>query len=149
MRKFSPEWWQNKRVSHTWCHDFCTPFYLEDISLLNEETYFSLAVVFFDTPNGNTIPVGFTAMQEGKFVFQYHPSYLADAMLPAISVTLPKRKERYEFADELPPFFDNLLAEGWFGKAQGAALKHNIEAIEHDVETIAERYHRMNMFGRD
>ncbi len=47
------------------------------------------------------------------------------------------------------PFFDNLPAEGWFGKAQGKSLGQDIEKINGDHEPLEERYNRLMTFGRD
>ncbi len=156
-KHLSPEWWKNKSVSHTWCSRFCKEFIEEDPTLQsNQKTFESIGVVFFNKQNGEIIPVGFTAIQDGNFVFQYHHSYLNNSAVPAISETLPKRKERYVAKGEMLPFFDNLPAEGWFGKAQGAALgdegcRRDIERKNNhmDDEPLQNRYHRFMMFGRD
>ena len=44
--------------------------------------------------------------------FSYEPAWLADPEAPAISLTLPKREEPYEW-DGPSPFFMGLLPEGW------------------------------------
>ena len=88
-------------------------------------------------------------MKENTFIFQYHPDYLADSTLPAISCTFPKQPERYEFINQIPAFFDNLLAEGWLGKVQSVAIDSDERVIDEEKEDIKTRYHRMNMFGRD
>lgn len=160
-KKFSPEWWKNKDVTHPWCHRFCTPFYDQDPKLVTDPHIQStVGIVFFNHPNGKIVPVGMTAivqeevMEKGKpvkedrFVFQYHPSYLADPKSPAISYNLPKQEKRFSFYD-IPPFFDNLPAEGWFGKAQGSALSMSPDFIDGDGEPMEKRYHRLMMFGRD
>lgn len=156
-KPLSPQWWQNKDVSHAWCARFCEEFFKEDPTLKSDpQTFESVGVVFFNKPSGEIVPAGFTAIQDGNFVFQYHHSYLNNATVPAISDTLPKRKERYVAKAEMLPFFDNLPAEGWFGKAQGAALgdescKRDIERKNNhmDDESLGNRYHRFMMFGRD
>lgn len=52
-----------------------------------------------------------TELNPGKgYVFLYDQDYLISDS-PSISVTLPRRKERYESA-ELFPFFSNMLPEG-------------------------------------
>ncbi len=55
------------------------------------------------------IPAGRLFEEEGKhrYIFGYLPDYTG----PAISLTMPLRKEDYEF-DRFPPFFDGLLPEG-------------------------------------
>ena len=45
------------------------------------------------------------------YVFSYEPAYLADAELPSVSLTLPKRLEPYR-SPHLFAFFYGLLAEG-------------------------------------
>jgi serine/threonine-protein kinase HipA len=57
----------------------------------------------------------------GRCVFTYDASYLA-AGLPTIAHTLPPRAEPYIAERGLHPFFDNLIAEGWFRNAQARAL---------------------------
>lgn len=46
-----------------------------------------------------------------RYVFSYETEYLEDAEAPAISLTLPKRKEEY-VEKYLFPFFFNMLSEG-------------------------------------
>lgn len=149
MERFSLQWWHNKPVNLEWFEAFCEPFFEADPSLAQEPVRASLATVFFNKTDGTVVPVGITALKSSQFIFQYHPGYLEDETLPAISVTFPKRIEPYISDNELPPFFDNLLAEGWFGKVQSSALNHNLHVIDEEKENIADRYHRMNMFGRD
>ena len=48
---------------------------------------------------------------EGKYIFKYDNAYLLDSRNRAISLSLPKRKEAF-IADELFPFFYNMLSEG-------------------------------------
>ena len=57
----------------------------------------------------------------GRCVFTYDESYLQSS-LPAISYTLPLRAEPHLSEYGLPPFFDNLCAEGWLKNAQARAL---------------------------
>lgn len=45
------------------------------------------------------------------YQFRYHPEYLHNPALPAISLTLPKRDVVFQ-SDVLFPFFFGLLAEG-------------------------------------
>lgn len=45
------------------------------------------------------------------YVFEYLPAYLENSALPAISLTLPKRREAFR-SGILFPFFFGLLAEG-------------------------------------
>ena len=61
-----------------------------------------------------------------RISFAYDQSYLA-AHSPAIAHTLPLRPEPYISDNGLPPFFDNLVSEGWLERAQGCLLgKRNI-----------------------
>ena len=57
----------------------------------------------------------------GRCVFAYDTSYL-ESDQPAIAHTLPLRLEPYVSERGLHPFFDNLIAEGWFRNAQARAL---------------------------
>ena len=60
----------------------------------------------------NGVPAGvLEKMPGGKYVFTYHPAYLAESDSPPVSLTLPKRSEPY-MADHLFPFFCGLLSEG-------------------------------------
>lgn len=149
-KQFSSPWWQDRKNAMRWCHEFCEPFYKEDPTLLqNPDVHQTIAIVLFNKPDGTTVPVGMTARNGADFIFQYHPSYLADPSLPPISANLPKQKERFTTEDGLHPFFDNILAEGWFGSAQGHAIGVDPKRISDDMENLGERYHRMLMFGRD
>ncbi|HEX4044482.1 MAG TPA: HipA domain-containing protein [Gammaproteobacteria bacterium] len=60
----------------------------------------------------------------GRIIFTYDSSYL-EAKLPAIAYTLPLRMEPFLSEYGLHPFFDNLVAEGWFRNAQAKALGIN------------------------
>lgn len=57
----------------------------------------------------------------GRVAFTYDPSYIHEKK-PAIAYTLPLRNEPFLSEHGLPPFFDNLVAEGWFRNAQAKAL---------------------------
>lgn len=57
----------------------------------------------------------------GGTVFAYDESYL-EARGPAIAHTLPLTATPYRSQAPLPPFFDNLVAEGWLRNAQARAL---------------------------
>ena len=48
----------------------------------------------------------------GEYVFRYLPAYRGRQSPPPVSLTLPVRAEPY-LADELFPFFDGLIPEGW------------------------------------
>lgn len=60
----------------------------------------------------------------GRMAFTYDLSYL-EAQHPSIAYTLPVRSEPYLSEYGLHPFFDNLVAEGWFENAQARALGVN------------------------
>lgn len=64
-------------------------------------------VVFFNGINAGIIE----RTDYRKYVFEYDDAYFSAPSLPAISLTLPKTRRRYE-ADEMFPFFCGLLAEG-------------------------------------
>ncbi|TGK87580.1 HipA-like protein [Leptospira noumeaensis] len=49
---------------------------------------------------------------EDGYAFKYNETFLNDETCPAISFTLPKRKEVY-LSKTLFPFFDGLIPEGW------------------------------------
>ncbi|EMJ90288.1 HipA N-terminal domain-containing protein [Leptospira meyeri] len=49
---------------------------------------------------------------ENGYVLQYNESFLSNEAFPAISFSLPKRKEAY-LSKTLFPFFDGLIPEGW------------------------------------
>ena len=57
----------------------------------------------------------------GRCVFTYDASYI-EGKQPAIAHTLSIRPEPYISERGLHPFFDNLVAEGWFRNAQARAL---------------------------
>lgn len=48
----------------------------------------------------------------GDYTFTYDPRYLAREHPAPVSLTLPLRAEAY-VADQLFPFFDGLIPEGW------------------------------------
>ena len=60
--------------------------------------------------NGRTAGM-LTETDARKYIFEYDASYLNDATTRCISLTLPKRAEKYE-SDGLFPFFFSLLSEG-------------------------------------
>ena len=60
-----------------------------------------------------------------EYIFAYSESYLVDGV--PISFLLPLREEPYT-SEELLPFFENLVSEGWLQKMQ--SQHQNID--EHD-----------------
>jgi len=73
-----------------------------------------------------------------RFSFQYDDAYLS-ASHPAIAHTLPLREQSYISEDGLPPFFDNLIAEGWLEQAQKKLLG----------KRSSSRFERLLTFGYD
>src|SRR5579863_6156863 len=74
---------------------------------------------------------------DGRFAYTYEPNYLANGGAQ-VAYTLPRQQEpHYSFG--LPPFFDNLVAEGWLARAQARAL-----GIRGD-----DRFARLLAFGAD
>lgn len=63
-----------------------------------------------------------TETDDGKYLFQYDDAYLFDSKNRAISLSFPKRKEAF-VADELFPFFFNMLSEGANKALQCMTLK--------------------------
>ena len=63
-----------------------------------------------------------TETDDGKYVFQYDDAYLLDGNNCAISLSFPKRKEAF-IAEELFPFFFNMLSEGANKALQCMTLK--------------------------
>lgn len=59
---------------------------------------------------------------DGKYIFKYDDAYLLDSRNRAISLSFPKRKEPF-VADELFPFFYNMLSEGANKASQCRTLK--------------------------
>lgn len=74
----------------------------------------------------------------GGSSFCYDTDYLATG-LPAISYSIPLRTESYHFNTELPPFFDNLVAEGWLAEYQSRILNRR----------AASRFELLLAFGFD
>lgn len=63
-----------------------------------------------------------TETDDGKYLFRYADSYLANGNQRAISLSLPKRGGTFE-SGELFPFFYNMLSEGANKALQCATLK--------------------------
>lgn len=70
--------------------------------------------------------------------FIYDSSYLS-GVNPPIAHVLPLQKEVFVYQTELPPFFDNLVAEGWLEHAQAKLLG----------KRIASRFELLLAFGQD
>ena len=57
-----------------------------------------------------------------SYVFRYDDFYYSNDSLPAISLTLPKSRQKYK-SEFLFPFFFNMLSEGVNRKLQSRQLK--------------------------
>ena len=55
---------------------------------------------------------GFIRETDEGYCFQYHETYLHLENPPAVSLTMPVRREPY-LSNVLFPFFDGLIPEGW------------------------------------
>jgi serine/threonine-protein kinase HipA len=55
---------------------------------------------------------GIITETENGYIFEYDDDYFIDDSQPAISLTLPKNKQKYE-SQILFSFFDGLIPEGW------------------------------------
>lgn len=70
--------------------------------------------------------------------FMYDSSYLNGSNLP-IAYSLPLQNTPFIYQNDLPPFFDNLVAEGWLEQAQTRLLS----------KRIASRFELLLAFGQD
>lgn len=61
--------------------------------------------------------VGDLIRKDEDFIFKYDKSYLEDKDSTPISFSLPLRTAPF-ISDQLFPFFEGLLAEGWLRKIQ-------------------------------
>ena len=57
-----------------------------------------------------------------QYIFEYNDDWYRDILKPAVSITLPKSRKRYE-SKYLFPFFYNMLSEGVNKKLQCTQLK--------------------------
>ncbi len=64
-----------------------------------------------------------------SIAFTYDPSYL-NGKNPAIAHTLPLKEEPFISQMGLPPFFDNLVSEGWLEVAQKRLLNRQASRFE-------------------
>lgn len=67
-------------------------------------------------------PVGTIVEDAGQTVFTYSPEWLAQPHAVPVSLTLPLRAAPY-VSQELHPFFENLLPEGWLLEVTTKKLK--------------------------
>src|SRR3990167_787616 len=82
---------------------------------------------------------GILSQEPGDRVsFTYDSTYLASGY-PAIAHTLPLSQTPYITTEGLPPFFDNLVAEGWLEEAQTRLL----------AKRMASRFELLLAFGAD
>lgn len=63
-----------------------------------------------------------TEKNRNSYTFRYDDTYFKDKNHPAISLTIPKRKQQYH-SEHLFPFFYNMLSEGMNRKLQSVHLK--------------------------
>lgn len=127
-KEFTADWWKDRKRSMSWCNNFCRV--IDESFTDDPDVYCTASVVFMNKPDGTIVPLGITALKGDKFIFQYHPDYVRNEEMPPLSATLPKRAAPYEGEEgKLLPYFDNLLAEGWLGKAQAGALHDSLEDI--------------------
>lgn len=71
-------------------------------------------VKFHDTLVGTVYQViGEDKKEENGYFFQYNEAYIKNPIHGPISQTLPVRKERYHDEENLLPFFDGLIPEGF------------------------------------
>ncbi|MBP9726015.1 MAG: HipA domain-containing protein [Gammaproteobacteria bacterium] len=83
--------------------------------------------------------VGYLRQEPGSRVsFCYDESYL-NSGAPAIAYTLPLQKNSFIYTADLPPFFDNLVAEGWLEQAQKKLLE----------KRAASRFELLLAYGHD
>ena len=71
-----------------------------------------------------------TEERPDRYVFRYHDAYTG----PAISLTMPLRKEPYVF-NEFPPFFEGLLPEG--GQLMGLLSIRKIDQDDYFQQLVA------------
>ncbi|CAF1147522.1 unnamed protein product [Brachionus calyciflorus] len=57
-----------------------------------------------------------------EYAFTYAQEYVESELTVPLGVNLSKRFEAYSCKDKLPPFFDNLVSEGWLRENQSKAL---------------------------
>jgi serine/threonine-protein kinase HipA len=81
----------------------------------------------------NDIPAGRLERRDKEYVFTYNTVYLADASLPPITLSFPKRMKEYH-SPVLFPFFFGLLAEGVNKRLQCTSLK--IDENDHFTRLI-------------
>lgn len=63
-----------------------------------------------------------TLTDQGTYIFRYDDAYYYDPSKPAISLTLPKKRQQYESAIMFP-FFFHMLSEGVNKKLQCRQLQ--------------------------
>lgn len=65
-----------------------------------------------------------------RYIFEYDENYI-ESSNPSIAYTLPKREKRIFSENNLHPFFDNLVSEGWLEQAQSRLLgKRSVSRFE-------------------
>lgn len=75
---------------------------------------------------------------EGHFIFIYEESYIASNN-PSISLTLPKETKSFK-SENLFPFFDGLIPEGWLLKLASEELR---------LDPLQDRFELLKTLCRD
>jgi HipA-like protein len=70
----------------------------------------------------NVLTGTLTEQNHTSYIFHYDDKYFNDSKMPAISLTMPKTQQEYQ-ADNLFPFFFNMLSEGVNRKLQSRLLR--------------------------
>ncbi|CAF1067837.1 unnamed protein product [Brachionus calyciflorus] len=69
-----------------------------------------------------------------EYAFTYTQEYVESDQTVPLGVNLPKSFEAYSCKDKLPPFFDNLVSEGWLRENQSKALnKQDFKGDKFDI----------------
>ena len=68
---------------------------------------------------------GIITETDAGYEFAYDIDYASDPTSPPVSLTMPKREEPY-FSQNLFPFFDGLIPEGWLLNIVSRNWKVNI-----------------------
>ena len=110
----------------------------------------------YDNATRRSVPAGILAYRSSGglyshpiITFQYLPDYLGDARLPPVASSLPKQSEAFTFHHDIPPFFDNLISEGWVAEVQAKHLKQNVNDVRNEDERLQDRFRRLSRFGTD
>jgi len=83
--------------------------------------------------------VGYLRQEPGKQTSFCYDEHYIDSGGVAIAYTLPLKRTPFIYTAELPPFFDNLVAEGWLEQAQKKLLQ----------KRAASRFELLLAYGHD